>query len=94
MIDTVDVNEHDGFALRYTADSGHLEIIKFPIQNGVDYHRYGKEAVVFAAGNGHKDVVDYFIDVAPEIVTWKAYVRATDEKHTDIAIKLLCILIT
>jgi hypothetical protein len=57
--DGADIHADDDRALRYTAELGHLQVVKFLIKKGAHIHAEGHCALSRAAERGHKDVVEY-----------------------------------
>ena len=66
----VDVRLDNGYALRPAARNGHLEIVKYLVENGADMESQndptsatgGEDAVLMAARNGHLAVVQYLVE--------------------------------
>ena len=61
IIDFNNVDFWNGFLLRLSAENGHLDMVKFLVQNGADIHMLDDYALLFAAENGHLDVVKFLV---------------------------------
>jgi len=58
-----DIHTEDDYPLRVAAGEGHLEIVKFLIENGATVKRGWSSAPFLAALGGHWDVVNYLKEV-------------------------------
>ena len=82
------VTEH-GYksALREASDNGHLDIVKYLIEEiGVDVHSFNDIALRWAAENGHLEVVKYLIEKGadPSVYDNQALKSASYNKHIDV----------
>lgn len=83
-------------ALRIAAGYGHLDIIRYLVDHGVNLHSRGDVGVLFglkrgetallsAAENGHLDTVKYLIEQGVNIHAFynNALIGATENDHLD-----------
>ena len=54
-------------ALRNSAYNGHLEVVKYLIENGVDIHARNDYALRLASYNGHIEMVKYLVEKGADI---------------------------
>jgi ankyrin repeat protein len=52
----------NNYALRYSAENGHLDIVKYLIEHGADKHADDDHAFRYSEKNGHEDVAKYLCD--------------------------------
>ena len=52
---------------QYAAEYGHLEIVKFLLENGADLNGNEGAALSMASCNGHLDVVKFLIEMGVDI---------------------------
>ena len=62
-----DVRAWSDYALRYAANNGHLEVVKYLIDKGADVRAWSDYALRLAANNGHLEVVKYLIDKGADV---------------------------
>lgn len=55
------------YALKIASQSGHVEIVKYFVENGFDIHANNESALFFAADNGHYEVVKYLVEKGADI---------------------------
>jgi ankyrin repeat protein len=54
-----DIHVRGDLALRWAAENGHLEVVKYLHKNGGDIHANNDEAVRTATKNGHTEILEY-----------------------------------
>jgi ankyrin repeat protein len=58
----VDINiENDNYPLRWAAENGCLETVKYLVRNGANVHTSNEEALRRAAVNGHLDIIKILV---------------------------------
>jgi len=62
-----DVTIGDNYAIRYSAQKGHLEIVKYLIKHGADVTAFNNYAICCAAPNGHLEIVKYLIEHGADV---------------------------
>ena len=60
-------NIHDNKALRYAAQSGHLDMVKLLVENGINIYADNEWALQVAAQNGHLEVVKFLVEHGADI---------------------------
>ena len=63
----VDIHADDDYALRWAAEKGHFEIVKFLVENGANIHADGDSALCLAAEEGHFKIVKFLIKNGADI---------------------------
>lgn len=63
----VDGNAGFEFVLCHAARYGHLDIVQYVVENGVDIHTHNDQAVFSAAENGHLDIFKYLHENGADI---------------------------
>ena len=49
-------------ALRWASKNGHLEVVKYLVENKANIHAQNDEALRLASENGHLEVVKYLVE--------------------------------
>jgi ankyrin repeat protein len=62
-----DIHAADDYALRCSAENGHLDIVKFLVENDANIHADDDYALRCSAENGHLDVVKYLVENGADI---------------------------
>ena len=62
-----DIHAEDDFALRWSAEKGHLDVVKFLVENDANIHVENDYALRLSAYNGHLDVVKGLVDKGANI---------------------------
>ena len=78
------VHAWNNYALRWSAYHGHLEIVKYLIEKGVDIHADNNETLRLSVLHGQLEIVNYLREVAGD--KWKCFnciVRTTCLKLCD-----------
>ncbi|AGF84866.1 repeat protein [Moumouvirus goulette] len=76
------INYKDPFSyLLVACEYGHLDIVKYFIDKGVDFRKYKDCAMRLAAKNGHLDLVKYFIQRGANIRAKNNYVLKKASKY-------------
>ena len=80
------IHVNDGYALKYSAEHGHLDIVKCLIKNGANIHAGGDYALISSAASGHLDIVKYLIENGANIHAGGDYALRYSERnrHRDI----------
>jgi ankyrin repeat protein len=55
------------YALGCCAEMGHLEMVKYLVEQGADIHAKDDSALRWSAEKGHLDVVDYLMEQGADI---------------------------
>jgi ankyrin repeat protein len=72
----------DNSAVRQAAMNGHLDVVKYLCEQGVDIHAKNNLAVRYAAMNGHLEVVQYLVEQGADIDEAVRY--AVEKGHLDV----------
>jgi hypothetical protein len=59
-----DIHDRDDSTLRFAAYYGHLDVVKYLVEQGANIRARGDCAIMWAKDKGHLDVVDYFKSVS------------------------------
>ena len=64
-----DINSYDDndYVLKISAEKGHLEVVEYLVEHGVDIHTKNNQALIFASIKGHLDVVKYLVEKGADI---------------------------
>ena len=65
--DFKDVTADDNYAIRWASENGHLEVVKYLVQNGADVAADDNYAIRWAAKKGHLEVVKYLVQNGAKI---------------------------
>ena len=73
-------------ALTFASQEGHIDIVKYLVENGADIHARNDWALIMASENGHLDIVKYLVNEGADIHVRKDWaLRIASEKgHLDI----------
>ena len=63
IIKGVDIHARDDYAFRWAARNGHLEVVKYLVEDcDADVHAYDDHAVRWSAERGHLEIVKYLVE--------------------------------
>ena len=62
-----DIHIHDDYPLRYAAEQGNFEVVKFLVDRGADIHIYGDYALTWASTNGNLKMVKYLVEHGADV---------------------------
>ena len=77
--------------LHNAAKYGHLDIVKFLVENNVDIHKFDDDAFVIAVENNHPNIVEFLLDHGADSTTQnnKPLQIAVENNYSDIIYLLL-----
>ncbi len=65
-LDNINSKNNQGFnALICASVKGHLEVVKFLVENGIyinSYNKFGETSLIMASNNGHLDIVKFLVE--------------------------------
>ena len=59
---TPDIHTNNDLALLLATEEGHLEVVKFLVENGANIHADNYGALRVASQNGHLEVVKFLVE--------------------------------
>ena len=62
-----DVHIENDYALRYSAENGHLDVVKYLVEKGADVHADNDYALKYSARNSHLDVVKFLVEKGADV---------------------------
>ena len=62
-----DIRVKDDYALRYSAENGHIDVVKYLVELGTNIHAVNDLALIWSAQNGQLDVVKYLVGLGANI---------------------------
>ena len=62
-----DIHADDDEALIRASEHGHLDVVKYLVQNGANIHAVDDYDLKYASRNGHLDVVKYLVSEGAEV---------------------------
>ena len=62
-----DIHADEDYALRWSAQNGHLAIVKFLVKAGADIHACNNYALRLSAIHGHLDIIKFLVECGADI---------------------------
>lgn len=62
-----DIHVDKDYVLRYSAENGHLDVVRYLVSQGADIHICDDYALRYSAENGHLDVVKYLVSQGADV---------------------------
>jgi ankyrin repeat protein len=75
------IHAEDDYALRWSAEQGHLQIVKFLVENGANVGALDNNALIISAQKGHLEVVKYLVSLDANIHAEDDYALQISAKY-------------
>ena len=62
-----DIHANNNFALKWSAENGHLDIVKYLVEKGANVHANNDFALKYSARYGHLDVVKFLVEKGADV---------------------------
>ena len=66
-VSDIDITALKNWAARSASRQGHLDMVKYLVENDADITDWNNEAIGWASGNGHVDVVKYLVEKGADV---------------------------